>query len=507
MVVSTRSVKVRLPSVILEAVAPARHRRKKRSKRRSLCARPKKNKKMHLSHTGYAGSINAYVPATLTDDFPLSLRPTERQRMKPWLVDQVESRSVPGLEWHDKAKTMVRIPWKHAAQNSWKEGSDACLFKRWAIHTGKHHDGKDHPSPKRWKANFRCALNSLPDVIEVPTMGKKKGSDAFKIYKLCRDKQEKQQLKRFYRGQSKYNVCEMTDAHVPPRGNVYARSFSDPSHSANHAQYKKYRGGNGKPAAYTKYLENSRHRSLSAPGSAVKEEESLGNTCRYSNGPLPDHDYTAPQGSNPATVMTFNTALNSGGQLYDTSARGAGTTYSMAVQPYVNLKREMSRGNDGLPPYQDNLRGAGNDDANGSSDTDSNLTDEQLVEMIDEMERTSSPGTTSPFEQPDSWRYTEGDGGKDYYVNSTVSANAPPSFPTTTVFHARVTTRTEVQMESNHLATPAFEVEIPAGDIDVNLSIGENILENSQYSRALPTTMANNCDDFVTLTSVQADVK
>jgi interferon regulatory factor 2 len=40
------------------------------------------------------------------------------------------------------------------------------------------------PNPKRWKANFRCALNSLADIKEVKEYSQKRGSNAFKVYQL-----------------------------------------------------------------------------------------------------------------------------------------------------------------------------------------------------------------------------------------------------------------------------------------------------------------------------------
>lgn len=33
---------------------------------------------------------------------------------------------------------MFTIPWKHAARHGWDLEKDACLFQKWAIHTGEH---------------------------------------------------------------------------------------------------------------------------------------------------------------------------------------------------------------------------------------------------------------------------------------------------------------------------------------------------------------------------------
>ena len=58
-------------------------------------------------------------------------------------------------------------------------------------------------NPKIWKANFRCAINSLPDILEVKGQGKSKGNDAFKIYKLIPKKAKKPRTRKSYSWQSK----------------------------------------------------------------------------------------------------------------------------------------------------------------------------------------------------------------------------------------------------------------------------------------------------------------
>ncbi|MBV96103.1 Interferon regulatory factor 2, partial [Eschrichtius robustus] len=48
----------------------------------------------------------------------------------------------------------------------------------------KHQPGVDKPDPKTWKANFRCAMNSLPDIEEVKDKSIKKGNNAFRVYRM-----------------------------------------------------------------------------------------------------------------------------------------------------------------------------------------------------------------------------------------------------------------------------------------------------------------------------------
>ncbi|XP_033977157.1 interferon regulatory factor 2 isoform X2 [Trematomus bernacchii] len=110
--------------------------------------------------------------------------PAERMRMRPWLEEQIDSCQIPGLAWVNKEKRIFQIPWMHAARHGWDLEKDAPLFMRWAIHTGKYQIGIDRPDPKTWKANFRCAMNSLPDIEEVKDKSIKKGTNAFRVYKM-----------------------------------------------------------------------------------------------------------------------------------------------------------------------------------------------------------------------------------------------------------------------------------------------------------------------------------
>ncbi|XP_067259954.1 interferon regulatory factor 2a isoform X2 [Chanodichthys erythropterus] len=110
--------------------------------------------------------------------------PVDRMRMRPWLEQQISSGEIQGLHWVSEEKRIFQIPWMHAARHGWDLEKDAPLFKNWAIHTGKYRPGVDKPDPKTWKANFRCAMNSLPDIEEVKDQSMKRGSNAFRMYRM-----------------------------------------------------------------------------------------------------------------------------------------------------------------------------------------------------------------------------------------------------------------------------------------------------------------------------------
>lgn len=115
------------------------------------------------------------------------IRPLERQRMRPWLINLLDQNTCDQLEWLSRDMNTFRISWKHAAGQTFDANADATLFELWARHTGKFYPG-DRPDPKKWKANFRCAMHSLPDVEEDKSLGVRRGNSAFRVYRFLEEK-------------------------------------------------------------------------------------------------------------------------------------------------------------------------------------------------------------------------------------------------------------------------------------------------------------------------------
>lgn len=102
------------------------------------------------------------------------------QRMKDWLIEQINSNSYDGLQWVDDEKTIFRVPWIHAKKRGYNPERDAALFRAWAKHTGKY---KGEGDATTWKINFRCALNGLKDIVEL----KDNQTENFRMYRLLPD--------------------------------------------------------------------------------------------------------------------------------------------------------------------------------------------------------------------------------------------------------------------------------------------------------------------------------
>ncbi|XP_043076847.1 interferon regulatory factor 1b isoform X2 [Puntigrus tetrazona] len=139
--------------------------------------------------------------------------PVSRMRMRPWLESRIDSNTIAGLMWVNKEEKMFSIPWKHAARHGWEVDKDACLFKQWAIHTGKYKEGETHPDPKTWKANFRCAMNSLPDIEEVKDRSVNKGCGAVRVYRML-PAIAKKKMKRTKSRDSRKRKIKMEDMDV-----------------------------------------------------------------------------------------------------------------------------------------------------------------------------------------------------------------------------------------------------------------------------------------------------
>uniref|UniRef100_A0A7N5ZRU7 IRF tryptophan pentad repeat domain-containing protein n=1 Tax=Anabas testudineus TaxID=64144 RepID=A0A7N5ZRU7_ANATE len=89
----------------------------------------------------------------------------------------------PGLMWDDDAKTMFRIPWKHAGKQDFRKDEDAAIFKAWAEFKGKLTDG-GQDNPASWKTRLRCALNKSLEFEEVNDRAQLDISEPYKVYRL-----------------------------------------------------------------------------------------------------------------------------------------------------------------------------------------------------------------------------------------------------------------------------------------------------------------------------------
>ncbi|CAJ1081702.1 interferon regulatory factor 9 [Xyrichtys novacula] len=102
------------------------------------------------------------------------------RKLCAWIVAQVNSGKYPGLMWDDEAKTMFRIPWKHAGKQDFRKDEDAAIFKAWAEFKGKLAEA----NPAAWKTRLRCALNKSPEFEEVNERAQLDISEPYKVYRL-----------------------------------------------------------------------------------------------------------------------------------------------------------------------------------------------------------------------------------------------------------------------------------------------------------------------------------
>jgi len=113
-----------------------------------------------------------------------------RQRLRPWLINQINSGEIPGLVWIDKENMIFKIPWKHFGRPGVDMYLDALLFRRWALHTKKFEQGR--PSDiSTWKTRFRCALHKLPDIEELNDQNQTEGEEPYRVYKFRKIELEK----------------------------------------------------------------------------------------------------------------------------------------------------------------------------------------------------------------------------------------------------------------------------------------------------------------------------
>lgn len=106
-------------------------------------------------------------------------RPIPKQRLRPWLERLLNNHgSCPGVEWVNRKEQVFQIAWRHASSQGFQENKHSDIFKRWAQNTGKRIDHTKN------KSNFRCALRSLKDCVELTACGDKRGEGARRTYQF-----------------------------------------------------------------------------------------------------------------------------------------------------------------------------------------------------------------------------------------------------------------------------------------------------------------------------------
>ncbi|XP_069817762.1 interferon regulatory factor 9 [Dendropsophus ebraccatus] len=138
------------------------------------------------------------------------------RKLKPWLVEQIESGKYQGLKWDDEQKSCFRIPWKHAGKQDFRHDEDAAIFKAWAMYKKKYQAG-EKVDAAAWKTRLRCALNKSPEFQEVPNRSQLDISEPFKVYRIVPPEEQgiaasqKQGRKRKLTSDSRSSSSDETD--------------------------------------------------------------------------------------------------------------------------------------------------------------------------------------------------------------------------------------------------------------------------------------------------------
>ncbi|XP_063969173.1 uncharacterized protein LOC129281651 isoform X1 [Lytechinus pictus] len=285
-------------------------------------------------------------------------RPAERLRLREWLKKMIETQAIQGLYWIDKERQIVKIPWKHAARHGWSRDKDACLFRAWAIHTKKYDPTTDSPkaNPKVWKANFRCAINSLPDIEELREKGKTKGNDAYKVYRLHPKKTRRQR-------EESEGGCK-----------VVKRQRSSSKNRANKTD-KKHRKRNGliipssenlkmDPSSMTKLPNTSNElkedllkKRMAEIRAAKSDHMSLNFKCVFKpNGSVSSNNLLSPM-SPPSTLQSpmtpYSMTTSNGVHFASPNAYSSGMTHGTSVSPCSTVaSTPASTPQSPPPPYQ-----------------------------------------------------------------------------------------------------------------------------------------------------------
>ncbi|XP_066305007.1 uncharacterized protein [Branchiostoma lanceolatum] len=303
------------------------------------------------------------------DDMSAQGDQAQKLRMRPWLEQQLDTDQYHGFCWLDKKERKFKVPWIHASSQHFNHTKHSAVFKAWAVHTGRFDPESSDVCYekvslwKTWKANFRCALNSLPDVVELRgETCKAKGEAAYKVYRIVDRKQKRRKSSR-----GKQALTSSQPRTSPPV----------PSHKTGRVEKKR--------SAPSKNCRQHRGKQLAALVRQTREAApSFGCIEQYTSEKLPsDHAcYTKSEAPSDSadSLLTFPPSVP---EASHGSPRQL-TDMSCSTFPLTYVKTESSS-DDGLS------------DCDNSSDISDNApTDEEVVEDVLGLEETHSNRGNSP---------------------------------------------------------------------------------------------------------------
>uniref|UniRef100_H2ZBR9 IRF tryptophan pentad repeat domain-containing protein n=1 Tax=Ciona savignyi TaxID=51511 RepID=H2ZBR9_CIOSA len=180
---------------------------------------------------GYQHDVTLRHPGSPSSVTSSSSRGEPPKRLRHWLIEMIDSGTVPGLQWENPEMTIFRIPWKHAGKNNYKE-EDCKIFKAWAEHRGKYKPG-DKMDAATWKTRLRCALNKLPDIKELKDRSCLDGSEPYRVYQLLPEADKCHEFEIYPRSMwTKEVVTPPNDGHIHELGGY--RMASPPEMTREH---------------------------------------------------------------------------------------------------------------------------------------------------------------------------------------------------------------------------------------------------------------------------------
>lgn len=134
--------------------------------------------------------------------------------MRLWIKEKLDKSEFPGMKWIDKQEGKFEVSWTHGSRQTWDKERDLKVFKEWAAYTGKYKPGEqvDGELAKRWKTNFRCALNALPEIDLIREESEGRGDKARKVYRMNHDKVMKTKTRKM---KGEYMKCIRKDLKIP----------------------------------------------------------------------------------------------------------------------------------------------------------------------------------------------------------------------------------------------------------------------------------------------------